>query len=201
MMREWLKAIVVFLVLVAVCWCIGLALFIRQIPATPATDEAKTDAIVVLTGGSLRLDRGFELLTQGRADKMFISGVEDNITLAALLRSKEYREFEGKVPEQNVTLGHYARSTVGNADETAAWVTREKIRSIRLVTASYHMPRSIHELGSVMPGVTIIADPVFPSHFANNGWWQSAANIRLVILEYHKYVASMLVHLLLVHSW
>jgi uncharacterized SAM-binding protein YcdF (DUF218 family) len=187
----------VTLAAVALLWSAGLIWFVTLIPSGPATDTTATDAIVVLTGGSLRLDRGFELLTQGRAQKMFVSGVEDGVTLASLLRSREYHVFADHIPPGGVTLGYRARSTVGNAEETAQWVAREGVRSIRLVTGNYHIPRSVYELREAMPGIAIIPDPVFPGHFANNGWWQSTGNIRLVISEYHKFVASVIVHTLL----
>ena len=117
-----------------------------------------------------------------------------------LLRKKEYHAFAGHIPEGSVTLGYQAHSTLGNAEETAQWVAREHIKSIRLVTGSYHIPRSVYELHEAMPGIVIIPEPVFPSHFAHNEWWQFSASIRLVLSEYHKYVTSMIVHTLLEKS-
>ena len=47
---------------------------------------AATDAIVVLTGGSLRLPSGIALLREGKGDKLFVSGVNQGVNLEDLLR-------------------------------------------------------------------------------------------------------------------
>ena len=59
--------------LVILAYLLGYALFVVLLP-TPA-DERKTDAIVVLTGGPNRIDRGIDLLERGVARRMLISGV------------------------------------------------------------------------------------------------------------------------------
>jgi len=173
-------------------WGAGLLWFTAIIPDEPVKDNAKTDAIVVLTGGALRLEHGFELLTQGRAPRLFVSGVETGITLDALLREKEYREFATKIPPGSVELGYEARSTVENAGEIAQWALHENIRSIRLVTGNYHMPRSIYEIHQAAANLIILPEPVFPGQFANNKWWTSFDSIRLVVSEYNKYLVRLL---------
>ena len=59
--------------LALIAYAIGFALFAMTLPG-PAGDE-RTDAIVVLTGGTGRLDRGFDLVQRGLARRMLISGV------------------------------------------------------------------------------------------------------------------------------
>ncbi len=190
-----------FLVLLALLWAIGLGWFVIQIPMQPSDNTEHTDAIVVLTGGALRLEHGFELLAAQRADRMFISGVEDGVSLPSLLKKKEYHAFEDRINAASITLGYKARSTLGNAEETAEWIAREHIKSIRLVTGNYHIPRSVFELHQTVPDLIIVADPVFPGHFEHNGWWRSGDSVRLVLLEYHKYVASVIGHRLLAFTW
>ncbi|MGZ8350588.1 MAG: YdcF family protein, partial [Allosphingosinicella sp.] len=58
-------------------YVLGYAAFAVMLPR-PAGDE-RTDAIVVLTGGSGRLERGFELVERGLAPRMLISGVERTV--------------------------------------------------------------------------------------------------------------------------
>lgn len=199
-MRRTLTYPVIILLLLGVLWSSGLCWFITLIPSEPTQNTDTTDAIVVLTGGSLRLDHGFELLAENRAKKMFISGVEDGVTLNGLLHSKEYRPFANSIPTGSVTLGYWARTTIGNAEETAQWVAREHIKTIRLVTGNYHIPRSTYELREAIPGIIIIPDPVFPTHFAHNEWWQFGGSVWLVISEYHKLMTSIIVHTLLANT-
>ena len=188
-----LKRLIITLFMLIVLWGAGLVWFISLIPASPAIDGATTDAIVVLTGGSLRLEHGLSLLVEGKAPLLFVSGVEETITLPELLRGKEVAEVAPKVPQDKIELGHRAHSTLQNAEETKAWVARHPgIKSIRLVTGNYHTPRSVFVLHEAMPGVSIIAEPVFPAEFADGTWWYSQSTAYLVFSEYHKYLASRL---------
>ena len=65
-------------------WLAGLLWF-----ATPPVADrlsTPTDAIVVLTGGSLRLQSGIELLRQGKGRMLFVSGVNQEVDLDDVLR-------------------------------------------------------------------------------------------------------------------
>src|SRR6266403_2554791 len=66
-------------------WFAGLVWF-ATVPSAEAGTEP-TDAIVVLTGGSQRLNSGIALLREGKGRKLFISGVNHNVDLEDLLRS------------------------------------------------------------------------------------------------------------------
>ena len=58
-----------------------------------------------------------------------------------------------------------ATSTMGNAIETADWIKKSGFNSIILVTANYHMPRSLMLFRHIMPEIRIIPHPVFPIQF------------------------------------
>ncbi|MDB5410368.1 MAG: hypothetical protein JWL84_5280 [Rhodospirillales bacterium] len=170
-------------------WLAGLVWFADSIPDQVADPETVTDAIVVLTGGSQRLNSGLELLAAGKAKKLFVSGVHQGVELAELLRVQHH-------PEDwitcCITLGHAADNTLGNALETAAWMKQEKFRSLRLVTAGYHMRRSLLEFRRAMPEIQIIAHPVFPEQVKQAYWWAWPGTAALIVGEYHKYVGAVL---------
>jgi uncharacterized SAM-binding protein YcdF (DUF218 family) len=170
-------------------WLAGLVWFADSIPVQVADPETVTDAIVVLTGGSQRLNSGLELLAAGKAKKLFVSGVHQGVELAELLRVQHH-------PEDWITcciaLGHAADNTLGNALETAAWMKQEKFRSLRLVTAGYHMRRSLLEFRRAMPEIQIIAHPVFPEQAKQAYWWAWPGTAALIVGEYHKYVGAVL---------
>ena len=42
-------------------------------------DDRPTDAIVVLTGGANRIERGLDLLQRGRAKRLLVSGVDRTV--------------------------------------------------------------------------------------------------------------------------
>ena len=176
------------LVGVAICslWLAGLVWF-----ATPPADEASaapTDAIVVLTGGSLRLQSGIDLLREGKGQKLFVSGVNQQVDLGDLLGSS------GNVPDWAIcciVVGHQADNTFGNARETARWIRSQGFRSLRLVTAWYHMPRSVLEFDRVLPEIDIVAHPVFPDQVIRKHWWAQRGTASLLVTEYFKYLGAL----------
>ena len=170
-----------------VLWLGGLALFVASSLSIRGDPSIATDAIVVLTGGRLRLETGLQLLAAGRAKKLFVSGVNQRVDRAELLRPL------GPIGQHAVcciVLGHEADNTFGNARETANWMHEEGYRSLRLVTSWYHMRRGLLEFGRAMPQVAIIADPVFAYHVDSERWWSWHGPLVLIITEYDKYLAS-----------
>ena len=171
-------------------WLAGLIWFgaspSAEVHATP------TDAIVVLTGGSQRLNSGIALLREGRGRKLFVSGVNHHVELEDLLRSSG--EGVGRADEWVsccVVLGHQAIDTLGNAGETAGWMRQQGFHSLRLVTAWYHMRRSLLEFARAMPEIEIVPHPVFPDPVAHEHWWARRETAALLVTEYGKYLASL----------
>ena len=161
------------LALALIAYGIGFGLFAMLLPG-PAGDE-RTDAIVVLTGGSGRLDRGFELIQRGLARRMLISGVAPTVRPQELVAA--YR-IDPRLLACCVTLGREAFDTRSNADEVAHWLQREHFRSIRLVTNDIHMRRARFEIEKkVGADVTIVSDAV-----------ATDADIRQIFIEYNKYL-------------
>ena len=173
-------------VLLAAAWLAGFAWFVHEVPARVADPDSETDAIVVLTGGSQRVESGLQLLAAGKAKKLFVSGVYHGVDVGDLLRVS--RQAPERV-ECCIVLGHAAESTLGNALETAAFMQSEGFSSLRLVTASYHMPRSLLEFARAMPQIRIVPHPVFPDIVA--GWWRRPSGVELYAEEYVKYLAAL----------
>jgi uncharacterized SAM-binding protein YcdF (DUF218 family) len=191
-MRRFLRNLIrlgfIAAVLVLV-WLFGLLWFISTMPAKVANPTRKTDAIVVLTGGSLRFGEGLKLLRAGLAPKLFVSGVSSGIDLQHLLQSIDDRE---TTTPCCITLGHLASDTPGNARESAVWARQEGVRSIRLVTSAYHMPRSLMEFEKAAPGIDLVPHPVFPSNVKQDAWWRFPGTADLLIGEYHKFLMTWL---------
>jgi uncharacterized SAM-binding protein YcdF (DUF218 family) len=166
----------------------GLAWFAESIPRGLDNSDEVTDAIVVLTGGQLRLQEGLVLLNAGKAKKLFVTGVSHGVDLPELMRTA-HQPVQGL--QARVALGHAADSTAGNAIETRDWMTREGFKSLRLVTASYHMRRSLLEFHRAIPGVRIVAHPVFPEPFKRDEWWHWPGTLALLINEYNKFLGAL----------
>jgi len=158
-------------------WAFGFVWFAVFLPG-PAGSE-KTDAIVVVTGGKGRIDRGLDMLRQGQARQLLVSGVDSDVKPREF--AAEYK-VDAKLMECCITLGFAAVDTKSNATETAQWIEARKVSSIRLVTTDWHMRRAALELGSALPnGVEIVEDGV-----------PSRPSFHILFLEYHKLIASFL---------
>lgn len=172
---------------------IGLFRYAGALPDRVTDPVRVTDAIVVLTGGSGRLDAGLRLLAEGRAKKLFVSGVYKGVDVDKLLQMSR------RAPEELsccVEIGHSAGDTAGNALETADWARRQGIRSLRLVTSGYHMPRSLLEFRNAMPNLDLIPHPVFTENVKHQEWWAWPGTTGLIIGEYNKFLLARMRHLM-----
>jgi uncharacterized SAM-binding protein YcdF (DUF218 family) len=178
------------LILLAGVWGFGLFRYADMIPVEVSEPEVHTDAIVVLTGGSGRLDEGLKLLEEGSANLLFISGVYQGVDMRNLLEA--YRR---NPQDLNccVSIGH-AEDTIANATETRDWVREHNVKSVRLVTSGYHMPRSVLEFSYALPEVTLIQHPVFPAHVKQQNWWAWPGTTGLIVGEYNKFMLAWVRH-------
>jgi uncharacterized SAM-binding protein YcdF (DUF218 family) len=180
--RRWWRLPAIALSAALVAWVAGLVWFITLASRPAPPPPPVTDGIVALTGGAGRIEAALHLLAKGRAGVLLVSGMGSSVDLATLAHRA------GLDPEplvERVTLGRNAASTRGNAKETAAWAERNRIRTLVVVTASYHMPRALIELGRAMPGVRLFPWPVML--VASDT--KSPPTLRLLIEEYNKYIA------------
>lgn len=174
--------LVTFLVL-AFMWAAGLGFYtIKIISAKPAMSAKKTDAIIVLTGGNFRIETGMQLWSDNLAQDLFITGVYKDVSRRAILA--EWRE-KMNLPHCCLSLGYKATTTEGNALEAKEWIESNHVRSARLVTSKYHMPRALFEFRALMPDLTIIPHPVEIEDYEpeHRLFW------KLTIMEYHKVLA------------
>lgn len=168
-------------------WTTGLFQFAAAIPERVADPETRTDAIIVLTGGTQRLAAGVDLLTRDKAQKLFVSGVYQGVDVRRLLAVFRHNPPE---IEERIAIGN-AVNTAENAGETAEWMRRQGFASLRLVTGAYHMPRSLLEFRHAMPGVAIVPHPVFPEHVKAE-WWAWPGTLSLIVGEYNKFMFAWL---------
>lgn len=183
---RWIKFGVLGGFFAVVMWAAGLFAFASNIPTEVAEPDAKTDAIVVLTGGSGRLRTGLDLLMTDHADQLFVSGVYRGVDVDALLKVQKQRPED---VENRISLGD-AINTRENALETAEWMQENNLSSLRLVTAAYHMPRSLLEFANVLDEAGIQPHPVFPDHVKQSEWWAFPGTFALTVTEYNKFLLA-----------
>ncbi len=184
-------SLVVIITIGAAVWLYGFLTFVSGIEDLRepgiGTGIANADAIVVLTGGSERVTTGLELLESGNGKKLFISGVHKGLTMDGILGAQPV---PADVRACCITLGYQAGSTTGNAEETREWMTAENYQSLHLVTANYHMPRSLLLFHAAMPDIKIIPYPVTPDSVKLYEWWMHPGTIELLVTEYNKFLLA-----------
>lgn len=167
-----------FIIALWICGYAGFSMYI--IKMKPNTSKETVDALIVPTGGAThRIKEALSLHASGISGKIFITGVHKDVT------QKDIEDMHiGSLPDCCITLGHKAETTIENATETAEWLKGKDIKSIRLVTTNYHMPRAYLEFQAQLKGIKIIKHPVkagTPSE--KTGWFW-----RLTLREYNKFI-------------
>ncbi len=179
--RHALAAVTLALML---AWGGGFAAFTWRAMRPPG-QPPQADGIVVLTGGTGRIEAALSLLAGDRARVMLISGVNPGLDLGALMRASGLRLPPGDGLVRRIALGHAATTTFGNATETAVWARTHGLRSLIVVTAGYHMQRALAEIGIALPDATLYAYPVLPPALLRPG---SFGTLRLLVAEYDKWL-------------
>ena len=166
MIARFLAALLLVYLLCYAAFAVGLP--------EPA-EGPKTDAIVVLTGGSQRLQRGLDLLQDGWAKRMLVSGVAREVRPQELAHRYQADQ---KLFDCCIDLGREAIDTRSNAQEVSRWVERHGFKTVRLITTDWHMPRARFELSRRIPdGVTLTGDAV-----------RSDPRFLQLFTEYNKYL-------------
>lgn len=152
---------------------LGFAWFSIWLPQP--LDLRSTDAIVVLTGGAGRIDRGLSLLQDGAAKRMLISGVDRSVRPHEL--AVRY-----KVPDKLfdccITLGREAIDTRSNGIETAHWLEKRGYDTVRLITSDWHMRRAAFELRGALPDDFVLVYDAVPTR----------PSLTMLFKEYNKYM-------------
>ena len=175
----WLIAIVVAL------YIAGFIVFVVNLPAQ-ASHMRPAQGIVALTGGDERVAAAVNLLEAHQGQRLLVSGVHHTTTKAELKQLAH----GGPRFDCCADLGYAAANTRGNAEEAAEWARAHRFKSLIVVTARYHMPRSLTEFQAAMPGVLLEPYPVEPQDIDLGAWWHDTRALRVLSGEYTKFLAS-----------
>jgi uncharacterized SAM-binding protein YcdF (DUF218 family) len=179
-----------FLVLVLLGFAVlggGFLWFADTVTSLRAPDGVKADAIVVLTGGYLRIEQALGLLRDGAGQRLLISGAHPSTTPNQIRKATQA---SADLFECCVDIGYDAIDTIGNANEIARWIHSHDYKSILVVTNNYHMVRSLHELRRADPRTEFIAYPVINADLTRRSWFTEPDTLRTMLSEYGKVVLA-----------
>ena len=177
------------ILLILSIWFGGFCFFAYKINNFDIDQSTTTDAIIVLNGGRNRITEAVKLFNDKKSKHLFISGVAKDISLENIQNTINMKIND----TTNVEAGHNADNTVENAKETNAWVRKNNIKSIRLVTSNYHIYRSLIEFRKQLNDIEILPHPVY-SQYIEKKWWTSWQTFSLIFKEYNKFICAYIIN-------
>lgn len=165
--------------LVALIYALGFILFAVTLGKPAAAGAEPTEAVVVLTGGSGRIEHAMEVLRAQKARRLLVSGTDPLVTKTDIGRRVGG---SGKLLNCCVDLGSESVDTRSNAEEAGRWLAKHGFSSVRLITSDWHMRRARYEFRKVLGGeYRIVTDAV-----------RSEPSFLTLFGEYNKYVLRRL---------
>src|SRR6478736_2947607 len=154
----------------------GFLWFLHLVERAEEMPARNADGIVALTGGPFRINDALDLLASGHGKRLLISGVNPTTRRGEIARL---------MPEHErwftccVDIDH-SNTTIGNAIETRQWVKSRGFQSLIVVTANFHIPRALMELGHELPNVTLVPYGVVSEKMRIEAWWENPETARLL---------------------
>lgn len=186
----------VFIIFIGFCiYLLGFVYFALTLEYEPEYKNEKTDTIIVLTGETRRITDAIEELSKGNSPKLFISGVHLQAPISKVidktiinLQKNNKLSSSPDSLKSKISTGK-AENTIENALESAVWVKKNNIKSIRLITSFYHMPRAELLFKKYLPKTIIIYHPISFSQ-SRITTLTNTHMLGLIFSEYNKYLLT-----------
>ena len=157
-----------FFSLIVLLYALGFILFGVTL-GRPAKAEVKTDAAVVITGGTGRIEHAMKVLEDRKAKRVLIAGADPLVTKKDLV---DRFDADDRLVRCCVDLGSESVDTRSNAEEAQRWLARRQYESVRLITNDWHMRRAGYEFRRSLGGKyeivqdAVRTEPAFGTLFA-----------------------------------
>jgi uncharacterized SAM-binding protein YcdF (DUF218 family) len=168
-----MKALLCLGGVVATLYIFGFALFLAALPS-PRVGVPMVEGLAVFTGGSNRVGMAVEALNQGYSGPVLVSGVNPGVTLREIAPDLAY-DVAGQIELDTAAL-----TTRQNVANTVAWAARHHLRTVGVITSTYHAARVRLLFAWRAPRLQVAIIPVQPNE----------AGLRALLREYNKLLAS-----------
>lgn len=129
-------------------------------PANIEWQVSEREAIVVLTGDWGRIPRAVELLRERGSPLLIVSGAGKGISKKDLVNQQGDAATYIHETWERILVESKSKTTIENAENTAAILSKRYVDRVILVTSDYHMTRSLKVFEQVFPSVEYFALPV-----------------------------------------
>lgn len=162
--------------LLCLVWSFLFAGFVKNLrDQPPPLDEV--DGLVVLTGGTGRIDGGFKLLSEGQGKRLLLSGINQELDFEVVMRDIGQDQ---DLKDCCVDAESTSTDTRSNAREAISWAKKNGYKSLILITSDFHMPRSKIIFEEYSDGILIIPHAV-----------KSEISPLGMAMEFNKYLFSL----------
>ncbi len=161
-------------------------------------DSADVDVILVLAGGKGRIKEATEVwsqITKIREQQklsppsLFFSGVGPSAGWDTLVEQGVDAAILKVLTRDRLVFENVSENTYENAQIFSSFARQNRWRTVVLVTASYHMRRSVFILNQTMDSdVNVKIHTVGAKRFGRNQWHQDWYSIRVTLMEYMKWL-------------
>lgn len=165
----------------------GFILFYHTVPQQSSSlIDQEFDAIIVLTGGKSRIHLANEIFKLHHEKYFFISGTNPKTTIQQIITHYNIPESQ----QHNLIISSLSTSTAGNAIESKLLLQSIKATKVLLVTANYHMPRSLWHFQQHLPDIEFFPHPSFSDNVEDStgkGWY-------ILYVEYLKMLRDIAIY-------
>ena len=165
-----------------------------KIPSNVKACEA-SDAIVAVSGGDTvaRTNEAISLYKFGWGKKLVFSGAAADKSGPSNAKAMKKLAEEAGIDSNDIIIEEYSENTRENAKNTINIFNKYNIKSVILVTSSYHQRRAGLEFQQRSSDVKIRNHPVASDNQWSNLWWLTPTGWYLAITESVKIVNFYLI--------
>lgn len=149
------------------------------------------DAIVAVSGGDTiaRTTEAVSLYKQGWSDTLIFSGAAQDKTGPSNAAVMRQSAIDAGVPEADILIEELSETTKQNAARTQELITNRNIKSVILVTSSYHQRRAGLEFAKRFDNqINVINHPVATDNQWSFWWWTTPHGWYLAVSEFVKVI-------------
>jgi len=192
-----MKTILV-LVMTAIVVILSLSLFLGPNDLSGCDEKPsdvnkckKADAIVAISGGdtAARANEAIELYQQGWADKLIFSGAAYDKSGPSNAEVMRQMALDAGVSAGSIVIEEEGETTKQNAENTQDIFQQNNIKSVILVTSTYHQRRASLEFNKRSGDVVQVRNhPVASDNQWSGLWWLTPTGWYLAVSEFVKII-------------
>jgi uncharacterized SAM-binding protein YcdF (DUF218 family) len=182
--KRKLRYFLIPIVLVALVFLAQVIFFIYAL--SDSCQYTNADAVVVFGGNAGRIEKGYDLISNGYSKHLIISPAKP-YELVNYDKRYDWKQDSKHIYETK------ARTTFENAVYIKLLIAEHHFKSVLLVTSTWHMPRSYFLLKTqlLFSGIKIYRVGSVCSSTGRLSWWESAKIRKLVYREFAKLWGSV----------